>query len=393
MVDNVLTNYDIKFNKEQLDFEQISKSKLFYKIYNNKISEPLHKFWFSVGNIKYCNNYKNYKTIRFLMNDKDKKISNLINFIKDIGDNLKKILNSTFPNITVDFPWKESEQFPCIFSFFTNSNTIFLDSKSNNIEYDKLSTTETFSIIFEISNVKIMPINLNDIESFSLKINLSLILIKQDEKKNIRNYNFSNLSNNDNQSYNKLSNINPNLNPNQLPFLNEIDLGFKNCTSKGINKDKSDLSNRNKTNSFTGVLNIDQNQLVQIKNTLKKVENNKIDSDIKNKNKDDDSDDNDSNIKSVYMEKKNSLRRVSTKEKSLLTHLKIKKRKKSKNKKNPNDLNDELINTNKCTDTESITNNVKSNKKLNKNNNDLELERELDLELERELELELELKR
>ena len=143
MVDNILTNYDIKFNKEQLDFEQISKSKFSYRIYNNKISEPLQKFWFSVGNIKYCNNYGDYKTIRFLMNNKDKKINNLINFIKNIGDNLNKIFDTTFPNITIDFPWKESEQFPYIFSFFTNSNTIFLDSKSNNIEYDKLSSIDT----------------------------------------------------------------------------------------------------------------------------------------------------------------------------------------------------------------------------------------------------------
>ena len=70
MVDNNLTNYDIKFIKEQVDFEQITKSKLYYNIYNNKISEPLHKFWFSVSGIKYCNNYNNYKTIRFLMNNK-----------------------------------------------------------------------------------------------------------------------------------------------------------------------------------------------------------------------------------------------------------------------------------------------------------------------------------
>ena len=84
MVDNVLTNYDIKFIKEQLDFEQITKSKLSYKIYNNKISEPLHKFWFSVPNIKFCNNYNNYKSIRFLMNNKNLKIKPVKNNVISI---------------------------------------------------------------------------------------------------------------------------------------------------------------------------------------------------------------------------------------------------------------------------------------------------------------------
>ena len=38
------------------------------------------------------------------MNNKNQKINNLINFIKDIGDNLCKIFEPIFPNITVDFP-------------------------------------------------------------------------------------------------------------------------------------------------------------------------------------------------------------------------------------------------------------------------------------------------
>jgi len=78
MIDNMLTNYKNKFIVSQLDHEYISKSKLYYNIYNNKISEPLQKFWFSVQNIKYSNNYSEYKTIRFLMNNKNENISKLI---------------------------------------------------------------------------------------------------------------------------------------------------------------------------------------------------------------------------------------------------------------------------------------------------------------------------
>jgi hypothetical protein len=34
MIENILTNYNIKFNNSQLDHEQISKSKLYFNIEN-----------------------------------------------------------------------------------------------------------------------------------------------------------------------------------------------------------------------------------------------------------------------------------------------------------------------------------------------------------------------
>lgn len=117
MIENILTNYNIKFKSSQLDHEQISKSKYYYKIYNNKISEPLHKFWFSVPNIKYSNNYSNYSTIRFLMNNKNDTILNLINYIKDIGTYLVEKFSPHYQNISIDYPWKEYNQYPYIFTF------------------------------------------------------------------------------------------------------------------------------------------------------------------------------------------------------------------------------------------------------------------------------------
>ena len=325
MIDSVLTNYNIKFIKEQLDYEKITKSKFSYKIYNNKIPEPLHKFWFSVPCIKYCNNYKDYKTIRFLMNDKEKKINNLINFIKDLGDTLIEIFNPLFPDIFIEYPWKISEQFPCIFNFFTNSETIFLNSESNNLEFNSLTTLDTFSIIFDISNIKIFVINLNNNETYSLKINLSLILIKQEKKKDIKNYNFIE---DENSKFNiQSSNLDTNkyiskqINKcKQLPFLNEL--------TSGINKNTFDFKNIEKTDTCNNnILHINTDQLIRIKNTLKKVENNKFDI-IKKDNIN--GNDELSSIKSVYLEKKNSLKKVNTCEKTLLTHLKLKKKKKIK---------------------------------------------------------------
>lgn len=377
MVDNVLTNYDIKFVKEQVDFEQIIKSKLSYKIYNNKISEPLHKFWFSVSNIKFCNNYNNYKSIRFLMNNKNHKIINLINYFKDIGDYLIKIFEPTFPNISIDYPWKESEQFPYIFNFFTNNNTLFTDSNSNIVDFSKLSSLETYSIIFEISNVKILPIILDNIESFSLKINLSLILIKLDEKKDIRNYIFTNKNisdsnlnyqniNSQSESKSRLLALN-----NSLPFLTDISSGIKKLNSESITDETIEKKNNIMSNgTSSNLLIIDKEQLLKIKNTLKKV--NRETNIEKN---DDDSDDNASRVEATYIDKKNSLRSVKTKEKSLLNHLKPEKKKKKKKK----NIEQSKIEQSKIESLEI---------KVSKNKN-IDLENELEMELERELELEL----
>ena len=233
MIENVLTNYNIKFKNSQLDYEKISKTKLYYKIYNNKISEPLHKFWFSIPNIKYSNNYSDFNTIRFYMNNKNENIFNLINFIKDIGNSLIEKFSSSFENISIDYPWKEYEQYPYIFSFFTNNTTLFVDFEGNELNYDTLNYDSTYSIIFEISTIRVMPIKMDTLESNTIKINLILILIKQDEKKDLKKYLFSSfLNNNFNTEYdeqhkinlNKINISNTTLNSTlqKLPFLNDI---------------------------------------------------------------------------------------------------------------------------------------------------------------------------
>ena len=102
--------------------------------------------------------------------------------------------------------------------------------------------------------------------------------------------------------------------------------------------------------------------MLKIKNTLKKVQYNK---DIYKKNED--SDDNISHIKSAYIDKKNSLRRVNTQEKSLLNHLKPQKKIKIKK------------NNKKSKEIEVIE---------NKKNKDIivDLEKQLEIDLEREFE-------
>ena len=377
MTSNLLTNYNIKFSKTQLDLGTISKQKLSYNIYNNKISEPLHRFWFSISNVKYSNNYDNFKTMRFLLNDKNPQITNMIKYIKDIGNYLSELYSETFPNLTVEYPWKESKNYPLVLSVFTSSNTMILDSNSTVIDYDNIDTTftsnQTYSMIFEISNIRIIPIKMNTDETHILKINLSLVLIKKDEKKDLTKFVFEQYnsdeceysSNSFSNSNNKYDNVSSNkvLNSSGYPFPKMSSLLLSDI-SQGVNKKLNgstttqtptpydfDKNNQNKNEiTNTGSFVINKEQLLQIKNTLKKVEL------IKENN---DNEDNMTSVKEDYINKKNNLKKVNTEERTLLTHLKLKKKKK------------------------------KSSKKINIGGSD-DLEKELEKELERELERKLE---
>jgi len=360
MVESVLTNYNKKFIKEQLDYENISKSKFSYKIYNNKISEPLHKFWFSIPNVKYYNNYSEYLTIRFLMNNKNEKTSLLITYIKDLCNYLLQIFEKEFPNIDINYPWKESEQFPYIFSMFTNNNTLILDSNSNIIDYTKLLYSDTCSIIFEISNIKIIvnDINENQLQTYSLKINLSIILIKLNEKIDLKKYNFLN----DEVITDIPNSNNINLNPkSSFPFLKDI-LGFEKKNDLSVNKNMP-TNNSNQNSNSSNLLVINQEQLLKIKNTLKKVNENNIDNNLNIF-------DSNNKIKHTYLDQKNKLNKVFTDEKSLLTHLKIEEENKNDNKVQDNYKKDKKDIKDKKDKKDKKNKKDKKDKKDNKDNKD-----------------------
>ena len=345
MIENILTNYNIKFKNSQLDHDTISRTKYYYKIYNNKISEPLHKFWFSVQNIKYSNNYSDYNTIRFLMNNKNETIVNLINYIKDIGTYLVEKFSPHYDNISIDYPWKEYEQYPYIFTFFKNNTTLFVDHDGNEIEFNTLNMDLTYSIIFEISSIRIIPIKLDNIESHTIKINLILILIKQDEKKDLKKFLFSPLFKNNLNEQLMLSgsttvsnlsntpNTFSNLGQKKLPFLNDITNCFS-LNKKDVNVDHSYIDTNTKQMQTqypipsNASLIINSEQILKALNGLKKVNRDKEVIDLNEK-----IDDNLSQIKSEYIEKKNNLKKVKTKEKSLLKNLQRKSKKEKKNKK------------------------------------------------------------
>ena len=318
MIDNILTNYNIKFNSEQLDCDKIFPNKSYYKIYNNKIDKPLQKFWFSLPNVKFNSQFSNYKTIRFLINNKSENTICLLNFIEDLSNHIIKLFEKTYSNITVDLPWKINQNFPTLLTLFTNNETLLMDSESNTIDYSSLLSEETYSIIFEITNLKIISINLdNEQKSNIIKINLSLLLVKTIKKIDFKNYTFNSFVASSSKT-NTDNNIYTNPIKKSLPFLSDIStVTLKNIDSNTtVHKQHVENLQKQKTN----ILVINQAQILQAKNTLKKVI-------LPLNNYDQESDDNKS-VVTEYVEKKNELKKVKTKVKTLLDHLDNKKKKK-----------------------------------------------------------------
>ena len=328
MINELLTNYD-NFDPKQMDYENILSNKIYYNIYNNKINQPLQKFWFSISNLKYTNQYNDYKILRFFINDKIDKSKKLINFIKNISIEFQKHLNKEFENILIDYPWKEYTNYPTAFSFFTNNKTLFFDEFKNNLEINKLNINDTYAIIFEITNLKIIKSNL---DTFTLKINLSLLLIQSEKQKDFKSFNFNDIQ--------LKSNSNNNILP--LPFLKDIQ---KTNILKENNINNNSKNNNEIINKDVAKIDLNPNQLIEIKNSLKKV---CIDTKTCN------SDDNNSEIKEIYINQKNKLKKITVLEKSLLNNINLKNKKNKKIKK------------------------IKKTKKNILNNLDIELEMELE---------------
>ncbi len=357
MLEELITDIN-NFNEKQVDNDVINENKTYFSIYNNKINQPFHKFWFTLSNCKYFTNYNDYSTIRFALNNKSNSVQKFIDFIKKLSEYLKKLFEKTFDSVTVDLPWKEFNNYPFLLSFYTNNEIIFVDSNKNNLEFDKLDNTFSYSILFEVKNLKIIKTQLDSEIMYTLKYNLSILMIQQEPQLDLKSYLLNKItskhsdSNPDNLSQNSSFNSKP-----SLPFLSQL---------SSVNL-KSDLEARNESNSQSKSISgapkglIDLKELLEVKSKLIKV-NVEQDKNVTN------SDDNKSgksntNLENALVEQKNQLKKVKTKEKTLFKQLKSKK-KKSKNKES--DEKNEVMEIN------TLDNNL-----------------ELDLELERELEKEL----
>lgn len=367
MLEYYITNTN-NYNETQLDYEIINQAKTFYSIYNNKISQPFHNFWFILSNLKFKCSYNDNNILRFGLNNKESNIQKFLIFFKNLSDHLVKIFSSTYSNITIEFPWKAYDNYPFIITIFTSKNTIFINNDKDVIDFNQLSNIKTYSILFEIKNIKIIKINLDDKISHIIKFNLNMIMIQQEPELDLKKYLLNSIKYSDfNTNLNNLStelrldNTKP-----KLPFLDQL----SNSTLK---------SNLNQfTNSFdksnTSKINFNLNELLNIKSKLKRVV---MDNTCNNTIQDD----NLSELASTFINQKNQLKKTITKEKTLFNSLKDtkKKKKKKKDKHNLINIDNNNSNLNDELDEKIINTSYDKSDKNNKKNIDSDLEKQLEL--------------
>ncbi len=402
MLEELITDTN-SFNEKQVDNDNITENKTYFSIYNNKISQPFHKFWFTLSNAKYFTNYNDYSTLRFALNNKSPSIQKFILFIKKLSDYLKNLFNKTFDGVTVDCPWKEYDNYPFLLSFYSNPDLLIMDSDKNILDFEKLDTNMSYSILFEIKNLKIIKTELDSEVNYNLKYNLSIIMIQQEPQLDLKSYLLNKITMNSNKSNESINNSHSNLHSNhsghsshsthinkpELPFLSQLsNVSLKSDSDAKNNMDPSKL----KPNAGGPKKLIDLDELLQVKSRLIKVS---LESDKNASNSDDNKSGKNATLENTLIEQKNQLKKVKTKEKSLLKHLKKKSKKSKKSSKD----SVELENDNNKSDSKNELVNEFENELENELENDLEkklekqfdsnLDNNLDTDLEKELEKEV----
>lgn len=366
MLEEFITDTN-NFNEKQVDNDVITENKTYFSIYNNKINQPFHKFWFTLSNCKYFTSYNGYSTLRFAFNNKSNSSQKFIQFIKKLSDYLKKIFEKTFDDVTIDCPWKEFQNYPFLLTFYTNNDLIFVDSNQNTLEFDKLDNYLSYSLLFEIKNLKIIKTQLDSETKYNLKYNMSILMIQQEKQLDLKSYLLNKISfkvfesNQENLNSSKNNNSRPN-----LPFLSQLSSGNLKSDSEARNESSYNVNSKNNTGGPIGLINL--NELLEVKSKLIKVN---LEQDRTSYSDDNKSGKNNTILENALVEQKNQLKKVKTKEKTLLKELK-KSKKKSKNKF------EDIVDIVDIVDIEKNTN--------TKSKEDLELELKLEMELEKDLE-------
>lgn len=337
MIEDFITNTN-NFDSKQIDHEPLSNTKQWLNIFNNKINQPFHKFWFRILNVKFMNEFQNWKTIRFAVNNKSTEVKRLLKFFSNMMEYLKKIIEEFFPNVIFDCPWKESDNYPHIFSFFNSSEIIFVDTFEKNFIVEELNKNLSYSILFEISNLKIMKIYIDsDKITHTVKFNLGLKMVQLEPTFNLKSCLLGKII----HQHEEISEDNVSDKKNlrkQLPFLLELS-GGRNESKINLNKNNSNLNTNTNSSSFKSN-DINLNELLSIKNGLKKVD---IDEKGLKLNQ----------MHQILADHKNGLKKVETFEKSFYVvgneliekNEKVEKIKKKKSKKNKKSTENIAIDT------------------------------------------------
>ena len=144
-----INNYNNIFDNKIIDYDEILSNKNIFNIYNNSISEPFHKFWCLLDNTKFINMYYDYNIVRFAINNKNSKMKNIIDYIKNIANYMMSIIKEKFncENCSVDLPFNEKENYPTIISFQNKIQSIYTHDDKE-IELLNLNQISTYSVLF-----------------------------------------------------------------------------------------------------------------------------------------------------------------------------------------------------------------------------------------------------
>ena len=250
MIENYIVDTENSFNDSIIDHEKFIINKDIYDIYNNKIDEPLHKFWFIFDSSKFLNNYYEYNILTFVINDKNIKINKTIDYIKKITENIKEkyinylnINNIEFKNIDIELPIKQYDNYPSIIKLYNKKKSIH---NENNEKEDivNLGSGKKYLLLFEINYFKIIKSDQN----FIIKFFFNILKIQTQKLFNIDDY-----------SLDKKINIPPP--PPPPPFIN------RNINERNIN-DKN-INNKNINNKIRII--ISEEELLNKKNELRSL--------------------------------------------------------------------------------------------------------------------------
>lgn len=287
-----ITNVDI-FKPEMVDHDIIVLKKNYFNIYNNTIDEPFHKFYFYINDAKLTNIY-NENIYRFGINSKNEKNKKLFEFMTNLFNHVKKLFVNLYPEIEIELPWKEYENYPHLINLFSSESSLYINAKGEELLMTNINKEQTYSLMIELHYIQLISVESNRKTSYMLKFKLNLVVVQE----KILDYKSNLIS-----SMNKITSYKPTkqeINTNSL------------TVETGTYKNKSEISSVNKTPVIR--FSLDPNELLNKKNALNKIS-------LKEKDKDKETEQNDKKI-FEYTKQKSKLKKVETDEKSLIPILK-----------------------------------------------------------------------
>jgi hypothetical protein len=295
MIENYIVDTDnILFNDSIIDHEKFILNKEIYDIYNNKIDEPLHKFWFVFDTTKFLNSYYEYNILTFVINNKNNKIKKTINFIEKITETIKQKYISyltandiNYDNIYIELPIKQYDNYPSIIKLYNKKNLIYNENNQKE-KINNLTSGVKYLLLFEINYFKIIKSDKNFIIKFFfnvLKIQTQKLFNIDDyslDKKNniplppppplfLQNTNINDKNTNINDK--NINDKNTNINDKIRIIISEEELLSKRNELRSIKHELNKLDK--KSNEEEKINNFTKNLITQ-KNLLKEVKNKKL---------------------------------------------------------------------------------------------------------------------